>query len=466
MGAIRPAWWAVRLLDVDVHPVGVSSSARIHASEIRIGISVALAPTTITVLGAQVALLGSAESLRSDWQAWRGEEGKSRAENGRPVAWTVVGAKLQWESPDAAGATLRGIDVTHDALGTRVSVAQGRLQLGAGEMEVGRATLELDAAKAVTRARSELLTMGWTAITHGPQPEEPAANGPTAAAVSARGAPARRARALAPTSSAPGDPLVSLPHLHTARTAASAVAKLLADHIQQGADIGVSTLTWKVTQDQTHVALTFGPGPFSLTRTPTQLDLQYKTSVQGGDAPLSVRVLLPTDAGDLVATVGGGPVSLAMLGVQEGALGLLDVGNANVDGKVRIVLAGDGNALTFDVDAGARGLSINQPRLASDAVHGLDGTIRARGALSADGTLRVDDLAATLGAFHVSGSGVLDQTPDHVTAGARFDIPVTACQSLLDSMPSGLLPALQGTRMAGTFGALQVRFSFRHESSR
>ena len=65
----------------------------------------------------------------------------------------------------------------------------------------------------------------------------------------------------------------------------------------------------------------------------------------------------------------------------------------------------------------------------------------------------------TLGALHVAASGTLDQKPDHVSASFRFEVPSAPCQSLLESVPTALVPELQGTRMKGTFGA-RGRFAF------
>jgi hypothetical protein len=79
--------------------------------------------------------------------------------------------------------------------------------------------------------------------------------------------------------------------------------------------------------------------------------------------------------------------------------------------------------------------------------------------LTAEGEVRLDDFASTLGGLQIAGSGVLDQKPDHVSGSARFEVPMASCQALLDSIPSALLPALQGTRMSGTFGA-RGRFAF------
>ncbi len=128
-------------------------------------------------------------------------------------------------------------------------------------------------------------------------------------------------------------------------------------------------------------------------------------------------------------------------------------------GRAHVVLADDGSALTFDGEAGARGLSIANPRLALDVVRGLDLQVHARGAATAEGELRFDDLAASFGAVHIAAGGILDQRSDHVAAAFHFDVPSASCQSLLDSLPSALLPALQGTRITGNFGA-RGRFGF------
>jgi len=130
-----------------------------------------------------------------------------------------------------------------------------------------------------------------------------------------------------------------------------------------------------------------------------------------------------------------------------------------VTGTAHLTLAGDGSAITFDAQLGTRGLSIHEPRLALDVVRGIDLDVRAGGALTDAGEVRLDDLAATLGSLHVAGSGTLDQKPDHVAASVRFELPSTTCQSLLDSVPTALLPAVTGTKMTGTFGA-RGRFAF------
>jgi hypothetical protein len=268
-------------------------------------------------------------------------------------------------------------------------------------------------------------------------------------------------RIAVPVPDAPAAPLLPLPDLHALRRKFALVASRLAERIPPGAELSIDSMTWKVGSraPDRPVALTIGPGPLSLARTPRRLDLTFSSDRRDASPALSVHLSLPTDDGDVSATLEGGPVALSVLGLEEGAAGLVDVARATVTGTAHLSLSGDATGTTFDAQLGTRGLSIHQPRLAQDVVRGIDLDLRVRGAMTDTGEVRLDDLAASLGALHLDGSGALDQKPDHVAASFRFDLPSAPCQSLLDSVPTALLPALQGTKLSGTFGA-RGRFAF------
>jgi len=468
VGGVRPAWFAVRLLDVDLAPQP-TSGIRAHVGELRVGVSALLRVTRVDVRGAEVVLTGSPESIREEWRNWRGERGEPSERHGATPAIEAAGVSLRWVDPGASErvAELRGMALSRDDAGTRLIVTDGRIRLGRAGVELGEGAAQTDASGMLIRAHARALTVGWTTSgdsaqsASGMQPTGPplVLSPPIVVARAAR--PGRRARTPAPPPEDAGAPLVPLPDLHAIRASAGALARLLAEHIQIGADIGVDALTWTISQGGDRVALTFGPGPLSFARTPSQLEVGYSTDRHGASTPLAWHLGLPLDRdrADLVMTVEGGPVSLSLLGVKEGAAGLADVDRATVTGSGRVVLAGDATALTFDGDVGMRSMSLDLPRLAPEPVRGFDVTLRARGAITAAGVVRLDDFAATLGALRIDGSGVLEQKPDHVAASARFEIPSAACQSLLDSIPSALLPELRETKIGGTFGA-RGRFAF------
>jgi hypothetical protein len=466
VGGVRPGWFAVRLSDVKVEPLGISSM-RAHVDAVRVGVGVLLRVQEVEVRGAEVVLTGSAETLRDDWRKWRGDRRETPDENRRSPAFEASGVSVRWADGTGpeGGAELRGLAASHDSKGTRLTATEGRLRFGRAGVDLSEAAAEVDAKGMLVRAHAAALTVGWTSIpdtsryASGSAANEPAP-APAPPVVIARAV--RSGRRTRPPVQPPADagaPLLPLPDLHAVRAGEAAVASLLGERMREGAQVSVDSLTWKMTQEPERVALTFGPGPFSFARTESELELRYSTDKHALSTALALRAVVPIDGSDVVLTIEGGPVSLALLGVQEGAAGLVDVERAMIDGRARVVLAGDGSALTFDADGGARGLSLNQPKLALEPVRGLDVSLRARGAISAAGEVRLDDFAATLGDLRVAGSGTLEQRPDHVAATARLEIPLANCASLVDSIPSALLPTLRGTRIAGTFAA-HGRFAF------
>jgi hypothetical protein len=466
VGGVRAGWFAVRLVDVTIQPQGIST-IRAHVDELRVGLSAILRVDRVELRGVDLLAQGSPESLRDDWVRWRGAHSEHKDEsepNGRSTPLEATGVSLRWVDPGARdrGAELRGVAVFRDSKGSRIAVTDGKARFGRAEVDFAEGVAEIDPRGMLARAHSTSLTVGWTVRSDAGSPAAddapPTSSPPTIIARVVRGG--RHARPPPPPPGDAGAPLVALPDLHAARARAAAIAALIAERVQQGANVGVDSLTWKIASDHDErTALTLGPGPLSFTRTATELDLRYSTDAHAGSTPLALRAVIPTDGSDVVVTMEGGPVSLALLGVKEQAAGLVDVDRATVSGRARLALAGDGSALTFDADAGARSLSLRHQRLALEPVRGLDVTLRARGAIAAGGEVRLDDFATTLGALRVVGGGMLEQRSDHVSGTARFEIPSAGCQSLLDSIPTALLPALEGTRMAGTFGA-RGRFAF------
>ena len=251
----------------------------------------------------------------------------------------------------------------------------------------------------------------------------------------------------------PVNDLPRLPDPRALRSRISTLAEVAVRRLPVGAEILVDRLTWEVGAGGQRAALTLGPGPFSVRRTASHFDVDYSSGAGAERTSLTLHVLVPTDLGDASVTLDGGPIALSVVGVHEGALGLVDVEHATVGGRATVRLAGDGSALTFDLDGTARNLSVAQPSLAVDPVRRMDVQVTARGTLDDAGTLRLDDIGSTFGLLHLAGSGVLEQRAERSIATFRFELPSATCQSLIDSVPTALLPDLQGTRWAGTFGA-------------
>ena len=448
ISSVRPGWFSARLLGVGAR-ADAMPGLRVAVDEVRVGLSIWLRPSQLEFHGVTADATGPLERLRDDWIAWRalGRRDAPAAEEHKRMTITVDRMALRWREDQATPprVELDGLGMVWDASGIRIRAPIARVRAGSTEVSVADAVADLDPAGTVARARAASIVLSVSAPAERGSPE----GSRTAGAATS---------VTTPRTADPAAPLVPLPDLREVRTKLALAASALGDRLREGADLGVDALTLKVTRVLDQVPFTLGPGPLTLKRSSSAFELCFSTDSRAASTPLAIRAVLPK-GGDASVSLEGGPISLSLLGIQEGAAGLVDVANATVSGRANVVLAQDGSALTFDGEAGARGLSLSNPRLAVDVVHGLDLQMHARGAATADGELRLDDLAASFGAVHVAAGGVLDQRPDHVAAAFHFDVPTASCQSLLDSLPSALLPALQGTRIAGSFGA-RGRFGF------
>jgi hypothetical protein len=448
--SVRPGWFAARLIGVAVRPEGVSGM-RVAIEEVRVDLSLGFRPTCVGLRGVVIEANGSAATLRRDLTTWRAlranRAGSTRESSKHPETITVDGLALRWKDDDSPQprAEFDGVSAVSDGKGTRLRAARVLARSASSEISLGDATAELDPAGLVIRAHGASLVVSVNRAAEGLPIE--------------RSTQVVPGNAIEPTKAAdPAVPLVSLPDLRAVREKVASATAFLAERVREGTDIGVDALTWRIARANEQVPFTLGPGPLTLTRSSAGFELRFLTDPHAASTPLSIRAVLPAQ-GDAAVSLEGGPVSLALLGIQEGAAGLVDVGHASMTGRAQVVLADDGSAMTFDGEAGTRGLSLSNARLALDVVRGLDLQIHARGAATAEGQLRIDDLSASFGAIHITAGGVLEQPSDHVAAAFHFEVPTASCQSLLDSLPSALLPALQGTRMAGNFGA-RGRFGF------
>lgn len=459
VGSVRPGWFSVHLTNLTVRPSGVTA-LEVHLEEVDVGLSAGLRVSSVVLHGGEVRASGSFDTLRDQIRAWREQGGPPSGAAARSFPISGDSFVVVWVDRDDRVAQAHGLGFRRDEEGMRFSVGDASLHLPDAEaatIELADASVELDPHGDLVRAHADTATLAWTPPAAVAPSEVSEADSP---AKSATPTP-RGAKAPPPPAPLPSTPLVPLPDTHALRERATTLAKVLELRMPEGAEASVDAMTWKIGRDGDRPSFTIGPGPAVLTRTPTQFEARYSTDTHASSTALSARVLLPAppDGGDVSASLEGGPVSLGLLGIKEGAAGLVEVDRATVTGRARITLAGDGSALSVDAELGTRDLSIHQPRLAADVVRGIDLELRVRGVLSDAGELRLDDFAATWGSIHLAGSGVLDQKPDHVAATFRFELPSAPCQSLLESVPTALLPALQGTKMSGTLGA-RGRFAF------
>ncbi len=446
VGGVRPGWFSVRLADCVVRSRRVPS-LEVHIDQVRVGLSVWLKPQLLDLHGVRIVGDGDPATARDQLRGSKGPDGGS---NGSALELSGEEVAIEWHSkgPSAFEATLTGLSFHRSSSGeVHIAVRDAALQREEARLTMAGATCELAPAQQLRSVHADRVALEWLGSPRLADTASPTQVIPVAAV-----------RDPAPAQPASASQLLDLPQPRALRARLAAIVALLAERLPVGIEAGVDALSLKLA-NRTDVPLTVGPGLFTLRRTALQIELRYSADPHAESTSLTVRAVLPTGDGDPSITLDGGPLALSALGVQEGTAGLVDVAHATVGGRARFQIAGDGSATSFDVDVSGRGISLKQSRLAADTVRGLDLELRTRGLLSDAGELRLDDFAVGLGAIHTSGSGSFDQQPDHASASFQLELPSTPCQALLESIPTALLPDLQGMRWSGTFG-VRARFAF------
>jgi hypothetical protein len=465
VGHVGIGWFALNLKDVSVAPRGKAfASARI--ADVRVELSVTLRVVAVEAHRVEVRLAGTPEAISDAVRAWRGE---ARTESGTGAAgrarFVSDGVSLIWSEQEAGPptATMSGGSVVRDDQGARLAfeAVQGMV-LGHGggtQIDATGVAARLDAHGNLADARASRVAIAWMHVgdegggadkTVAPEPSPPPLPSVSLPRVKRRGNGAKK-NPNADGEDAMAGVRLPLPSPRGLRAKLAVLGALARDRFGEGGRVDVESLAFEVSQGDQR--LTIGQGPLSIARKDDALAVSFRTRANANGTPLEVDATIPLEAGDATLSLAGGPVSLALLGVNEGAAGLVDVERTTVGGQGRVSLAASGDELTFDGDVGVRGLAIRNPRVAFDVVRGVDAAVVARGVLDDRGALRLDDAEVTLGAFHVLAQGTIEQTPQRLVASLAMDLPGAPCQSLLESIPSALVPTLEGAEATGTLGA-------------
>lgn len=440
VGSVRPGWFSVELRDVRVQPEGVDAvSAQIGALRVELA---GLSPKAAVATGVAAELAGTPEALDDALSAWRSRHSAATtdAPSGHTMPISIEQATLHWklDADDAESVRVSGASATRDDDGWRFSSETLDLVGPTASVHLGTAAASFDPQKHLVSAHAAAFDVSVTLASEAPPPETP----PPPPSPPARGAPPE-----------PFRPLLALPDLHKLRARAQSLADLAALHTATDAHADIDSLTLTLVRGKESLSL--GPGRARMARGETGFDLSFTAGDTGGKgAPFSLHATLPSRAGDdLVASLSGGPVTLSMLGAREGAMGLEHVDRSQLGGHGRVVLDGQGQALTFDVDASLRQLSLLEPRISKEPIVGLDLSASARGVLDDHGVLRLDDADVALSALHVRGHGTLEQADGYFAGALSLEVPAASCQSILDSIPAALVPHLARARYRGTLAA-------------
>jgi hypothetical protein len=492
-GSARPELGAIELRDVTVGLEGTRRlGARFDSIVLRFAFPVRL--DGVEVRGGELSATGDLDSSRGAVSEGRSTRPPPAARGGAttrtPVRLNGIGAVWRADDGSLTGEA-HGVSVVRDA---ELSFAADSVDgaLGAFKVSASGARVELAPDSALRSARLQGLVLGWTppedegpkaapADDEPPPDPDPAtvrkrvsvpltrrgAKGALAAAVAAAATPAT----LADEASAAA-PLLALPDLRAVRDRAVAAATRLCTKLPDGASVEVDGLSLAIGGKR---PLTLGPGPVRVVHSADALDVDFRSPSAGeGVTPpsaaaspaaggaaasstaLTLHASIPLAGGNITVSFSGGPLSLAALGIHDGAAGLLETGRTSLEAEGRLVLDADARELAFDGGLHLEDLSLQDARLAEAPVHHLELGMRARGVLTTDGRLKLAEGSLDVGAIKLRLHGEIAQDREagaHTAANLSFDVPVAACQAMLSSVPAALLPTVGSSHMTGTFGA-------------
>ena len=442
IGAVEVGWFRVSLANTVVRPVGWGG-AEVRLDTVRVLLSSSLRPIAVEASGGRITITGALAEVADGVRRWRSSFGQSGGPAGfQSVPVAVDGLSLTWVGAGEQIAEASGVAARRDGSGLSVQASAVRCHLGGRVASASDAKVHFTQRWSLLGAEASSLSIASDASS------PPAGTHPDR----------EESEPVVPDTEEAGKPILSLPDVHRFRAASSALAAVASERVEPGAELRVDALTLEFDGGPARGPLTLGPGALSLHRSPASLDLRFVMGGAKQRVPVAISALLPMGEGDVSLQLQGGPIPLSSLGIREGQWGVVEVQQATVAGSMSLSLAADGSALTLDASGSVRRLAIQQEHLAPDIVQGLDLSLRARGVLSSAG-LRLDDFAAGMGAIQLSASGVLDQEADHVAGTIEATLAPAPCQSVLDSIPTSLLPAIQGTKVEGTIGA-DGRLSF------
>ena len=361
VGRVRPGFLSVLLEDVKVRPAGIPGVA-LELGEVRAELSPSLALREVRAHGGRVAIEGEPEKVleRVDEYRHRASPAGGGASTAGRAPASVDGLTVVWSTPSGASISCAGVRLSRGDEGVRVGADSVVARREGVAFELKGLAVEIEPGGAPRRIAATTLD-----VTVAPDPASAAKVAPAPRAPTAEPAPpplppvtarkpgkggkahaakAIEARAPAPEEPAPPSrPVLPVPDLHAIRGRIALVAAEVERRVPDGLRVEVGGLS--VHLDSAGEPLAFGPGPFSLERRGGAVHVVFTSSEREPRAPaapaapgtpgtpLSVDLELPLGAGDVVARLAGGPVSLAMLGVREGMRGLTDVARGTVSGR-------------------------------------------------------------------------------------------------------------------------------------
>lgn len=462
IGSVRPGWGRIWLHQAKVRVPAVPAVG-IEVERVEVVTGLSLGVREVVGRGGVVRVRGNLGELKRQLRAWRLEP-SDRGGGGKgarlPLRWMDVA--VEWDGGSEEEARVTGLSGERLRDGASTVRAEGlRIGRGGWELEIGRPEVALDAGGtfAVSRLTAESVTarvdldgLDERRVWDGP-PDATAAPATSSSALSApRGA--EKPAGGAPSSMAPA---VGAAEERPSRQASVASLREmlggLASAVASGlpAEGVVDLAAFRLEARRGQQAVRLGPGRLRVGRDARALRVSFRPG-EGQGTPLEATVIVPLQAGAVVADVKGGPVSLAALGVEEGSFGLAATEEAEASANGRWTLAPAGDRIGFDGRLAIRGLTLENTAMAPQPLVGIDVGWVGKSEAALDGSsLQIESGELRIGRARVELEASIERKGEHMRGELSLGVPLAACQDLAESAPRGLAPMLTGVKLAGTF---------------
>lgn len=440
---VRPSWLGVHLEGIDVR-FADAPSLQIHLEEVAISMTPSGMLKGIHVLGGDISGKGSLKLIQTEIQTLADRFSGKGGNSGKGAELDVSGIQARW-SHEEESAIVSGISLKRSAEGWNLLFSSTEWKLPSLRVSVEGGDVVFHRTQNGARFfrwKTQQISLDAMLV------EEP----PPVLPVGIQGiAPSSALSKPPPNPSGSVNPLWQEKVQHWKERIHQIVQGVLATTVV-GSSVEVKRI--QVTLHRGKEILHIGPGALSLQTSERGIKVDLAPLHAGeGSTPLLLSADLPSAKEEMLAfKINGGPVTLAMLGIQEGDFGLLDVGQASIEAGGEVKLASDASSVEVNLHGLARGLSLEHKKLSTEPVRGLDLRFMWIGGAKLDGShVFIKQGEFGVGKVHLEVMGSLERSGESKQIQGKFSVPLASCQAALDGLPSGLAPTLVGMKMSGTF---------------
>jgi len=444
IGRASLGWGGIRFKEVRLH---LRDAPAVEASLEKLWVGISLTGSVRSVVVGPGTITLSAPFAELQRQLEQVQQRRPHANSGRSFAFATQDLQLLWHAalePQAADLAVTGVTAVREPTGWRVAAETLTADQGSRHLRIEHPRLQLqkeDDQQRLDAFSAQRLVLSFEKT---PEPREL----PPAAEPPAHRTSTLMLHAVGLLRSMLLDPLSPLrqrisPQVH--------------------ATIEQTGVTYD-DHESTPLALAFGRT--QLSADDDGFHLTVASSTTAGATPLRLLGHLPWSAQKpLHLHLAGGPLPLHALGFRDGNLGLTDGAQARFEGQGDVDLSADGAWVTYEASGQVHNLALRHPALAPEALEGLRLGLRLRGEARLDGSwLALRNATFDLAGVAVSLTGEITRAEANLLRiDGTLEVPSSPCQGVMDALPKGFAPSLEGLRMDGLFSLrTTVHFDSQH----